>query len=838
MANDIKVGITLEGKDALRTLALLDKGLKRVGTTGTKSIGSMNTAMKVFQGTLGANVALRSVDLLGRALKQGAKDALDFGQAIQEINSIVPRTAVETLALKNTLIQLSNQYGKSAQGQAKAFYNILSAGITDTVKATQLLDVANKVAVAGLVDVDSAGRGLISVLNSYTDGSLNATEASDILFTAIREGRTTMGELAGTIGRVASISASASVGFDEVAGALAFITKSGVQTDEAVIGLRQTFTALLDTNSEGARRAKELGVEFGEATLKAKGFRGVMNDLSKATGGSVEELRRIFPNVRAFTAVVKIAGGDLADFNRILDETANATGATDKALQVVSSSAGFQFEKLTNQLKNFPTAILTNFEEPLADSLKTINEFVGNQGLLLIPQAVEVIITSFQDLLNTKDDLTDFFDSIGELASNTVNAITGIENVSTESLTEKLGDLEGNLASLQETAKVTAERLASVSDQGGRGGDNNVALQQIEARSEAIKKQIELTKIQISAFQQADLEDAKASQAELKRREERNNRINEFREKLQASQEAFVANEKARKEQEVADDKANAEKKLNNAINAEVKKFKIIDGLKASRKELDLAEDEEDKLAKELANEEEFLFLEENLGRENALRELYRIQQITDEKKKVAELKKIQKKASKEEQAGILHIAKFEDQTNKQKVANQKATLGQIATLTASNNKVLFNIGKASALAGAYINTAQAVTVALKSAPPPFNFVLAGLVGTAGALQAGKIIAQKPPSAGSFANGGIIEGPSQTGDQLTANVNSGEAIFNRRQQQNLFNAVNNNSLGGGGNSIVINSSSLTGQIPQESIDDLIDQLNERTEYGNKQLRTA
>ena len=66
----------------------------------------------------------------------------------------------------------------------------------------------------------------------------------------------------------------------------------------------------------------------------------------------------------------------------------------------------------------------------------------------------------------------------------------------------------------------------------------------------------------------------------------------------------------------------------------------------------------------------------------------------------------------------------------------------------------------------------------------------------------------KQVTAGSFATGGIVPGSSYYGDKLTANVSSGEMILNRRQQKNLFDAIDNNKLG----SVTSNRVEVTGII--------------------------
>lgn len=65
-----------------------------------------------------------------------------------------------------------------------------------------------------------------------------------------------------------------------------------------------------------------------------------------------------------------------------------------------------------------------------------------------------------------------------------------------------------------------------------------------------------------------------------------------------------------------------------------------------------------------------------------------------------------------------------------------------------------------------------------------------------------------------FAEGGIIEGASHTGDKILARVNAGEMVLNKRQQSNLFNLLDGNGIGqnanGGKVEFVIKGSALKG----------------------------
>jgi hypothetical protein len=284
----------------------------------------------------------------------------------------------------------------------------------------------------------------------------------------------------------------------------------------------------------------------------------------------------------------------------------------------------------------------------------------------------------------------------------------------------------------------------------------------------------------------------------------------------------------------VEDNKATQDKITEDTRSAYQGRVDILAEFRAAQKEQEQAERETQLTDKQIAADADLQFLVDNLGRENTERELARIKQIEDEKRRNDELKKLNDKAREQERAGILEIRKFEDLTNKEKIAAQRDTLAQIATLSQSSNSFLFAIGKASSLALAGINISEGVTKALAAFPPPFNFAAAAAVGAAGAVQIARIVAAKPPSAGSFAEGGIIQGPSQTGDRLSANVNAGEVIFNKRQQENLFNAVNSGELGGGGGVTVnIQGDFLSSD---QSVDKLIDSINDAVEFRNRRLK--
>lgn len=801
-SNQVQVEIDVETAEAIRELAKLNKAVKKTGKEGAGAFGKMDIALGAFAGSFAAAGLAKGLQLLGSAFSGTLNDALEFSKALAEVNSILPQNEKLTLRAKNEFIKFSDSFAGKPQQQAKAFYNIVSAGVQGTAKQLKTLEVANKAAVAGLVDIDTAAKVLVSSVNSYAQSGLTAAEASDILFVAVREGQTTFGELSSTLGSVAPLAANAGITFDELAGSLAFITKAGVSTDEAVTGLKAIITTLIKPAEEAKKAAldlgftvKELGAEFSVAGIKqAGGFAKFLGLVREATKGNSEELGRLFGNVRAVSSVVNIAAGNFNEFRRILTATAAATGATDAAFEEISKSAAFQFERLVAQLQNLPQAFLVNFDEPIANAIKSIREWVGTNGILLVVAAVDKtisVVNGFKivltELENTVDLIIRGFFRAGETVLKFADAVLSA-NIAT-----------GEFLNL---SPKTVEKLKNI-----RAG---------------VRKNIQVIQESRKANTEAAIQRNKDLDVELEA-------SRKFQKELEKGRNKQIEDNKIKNEQIAADDKK--------AFEDEVNALKERENIK---RELQLAQDEAaeeraelKKIEQEFRDNEEFQRLSAKLGKEEALRVFFEAKQLKREGKAAEARKKLKDAILKQDKKRIKERATYEQLTDKERIANLKTTLGNISQLTQSNNSTLFAIGKAAATSQALMDTYAAANVALRSAPPPFNFALAALVTAAGLANVGRIASQKAPQ--KLQSGGIVEGP-QFGDRVNARLNGGEVVLNRRQQENLFRSINENRIGSG-STVNVN---ISGDVVSDEnfIDRVVEGINEGLETRNLQLRVS
>ncbi len=200
--------------------------------------------------------------------------------------------------------------------------------------------------------------------------------------------------------------------------------------------------------------------------------------------------------------------------------------------------------------------------------------------------------------------------------------------------------------------------------------------------------------------------------------------------------------------------------------------------------EADNEEYERKKAQKELEDQEEEARLTKAHQREATYHQTLKKTKIDHEKF----IMSAQKREALNYKNSAIIKEKIDKERSKKQTENLKSTLGTISTLQSSGNTTLFNIGRAGALAMAYIDGKAAVIKALASAPPPINYGLATAVGLAVAAQIGQILGASPPK---MNDGGMIMG-SPGIDQNLAMLSRGELVVPTKNFDEVVGAVGGN----------------------------------------------
>ena len=108
-----------------------------------------------------------------------------------------------------------------------SLYNSLSAGVPPE-NVFAFLETANKLAVGGATDLGVAVDGLTSVVNAFGPEAVSFEKASDLIFTAVKGGKTTVDELSRSLFQVAPVAAGLGVEFGDVTAALGALESSAL----------------------------------------------------------------------------------------------------------------------------------------------------------------------------------------------------------------------------------------------------------------------------------------------------------------------------------------------------------------------------------------------------------------------------------------------------------------------------------------------------------------------------------------------------------------------------------------------------------------------------------
>lgn len=381
MSEDLKLGLEFDDSKARRSIKGFTDYSKQSFLGIEQAFSKINLAAGVALGNLASKAVTAGINALSNAFNEAQQSAKEFSKNIAEINSILPANEKLAQSTTQTFIEFSKVFNTSAGEQAKAFYEIVSAGITGLDNQLAVLEQSNKAAVAGLTSTAVAADILTTSLNVYGKQGLTAKEASDQLFVAVREGKTRFDELASTVGRVAPIAQSAGVRFDEMAGTLAFLTKNGIGTDEAVTGLRAILVDVIKPSTQAAEAAKQMGIDFSTAAIRSKGLAAFLKEISQKTGGDENQIAKLFTDVRALSPVLTAVRGDFDDFVRVLGAVKNETGSTDLAFQEITKSFDYQSKLFSSQISAISLSIYNLFVPAMTEALISKNNFLAEFNL-------------------------------------------------------------------------------------------------------------------------------------------------------------------------------------------------------------------------------------------------------------------------------------------------------------------------------------------------------------------------------------------------------------------------------------------------------------------------
>ena len=356
----------------VQTIVLDPTGVKAGAGAFTKSMGSVNKATDAANaGMLGLGSNLSTVafraQTAGRALRNklglplvaigalAAKSFADFEATMTRIESLVGISAAGVSKFADSVQEVSRETGRGPKELAEAMFFISSAGLRGAA-ATDVLNNSARAAALGLGQTKVVADAATSAINAYGIENLGASQATDVLVAAVREGKVEADRLAPAIGKAIPVASAMGIEFHEVAAAIASMTRTGTDARTSAIQLRQIMQSLLDPSRQATKALKEMGVAEGELRRQAdeEGLLAVLKRLRDLSIENADAFADVFPNVRALAGALDITGANLEENEGIFRALANSTGDTAEGYAKVQKTIRQQvleaFAKLQNAM--------------------------------------------------------------------------------------------------------------------------------------------------------------------------------------------------------------------------------------------------------------------------------------------------------------------------------------------------------------------------------------------------------------------------------------------------------------------------------------------------------
>ena len=365
--------------------------------------------------------------------------AREFGKGVAEVATIADEAEFPINEIEKSTLSLAKTFGTVPVEQTKALYQGISAGATTATEATDLLTAANKLAVGGVSDTFTSVDVLTSALNAYEAQGLEATDATDTLFTAVRKGKTTVDELGASLGGVIPTASQLDISFSDLNAAVAAITLSGINTAEATTGLNSAFANVIKPSEDARKAAKALGIDFSSTALKTKGLTGFMGQIVEKAGGNEVALSKLFGSIRGVRAIMALTSNNAAIFNDVLGAMEDRAGATETAFQKMAKSTDFQMRKFM-ALRVIASTLLGQVLE--RGLLRIVSPLAGvTEGFVNILEAVKT--GEFQGLGKTSASIAMGIRDGLDAVTSGINFIVGSLRSAKQWFTETFG--EGSL---------------------------------------------------------------------------------------------------------------------------------------------------------------------------------------------------------------------------------------------------------------------------------------------------------------------------------------------------------------------------------------------------------
>lgn len=419
----------------------------------------------------------------------GVKGAMEFKGGMQQVNTMLKLQEEELKKVSDQARNFSDDYRISIDKVTNAMYQGLSAGVKQE-ELFKTLGVAAKASKGGFTDLTIAIDGITNTINSYGLSMDKAEDIANQMLITQNLGKTTFGELAVNMSKVTPIARQMGVGTKELFSQMAVLTANGINTSEAVTGLKATLSNIVKPSKQASDMAESLGFSFDVSTVKSKGLMGTiqyltdnlanlspeyaklrseqqqvyaqMTELEKAGKQTSSEYKQLEATFMNYSEQIKVLS---SSEDAAIDKFAQMFGSVEalNTVMVLGSGSGMDlFNKSMQEMKTNTTALDDAFktmqEAPLDKLEGTVNKMkntlssIGEKALPIVDKALDGVnnlLDKFNNLSPKTQDMIIKIALAGAMAGPAFKIFgTGLKGIS------KAGQAVNKLTTVVKAMKV------------------------------------------------------------------------------------------------------------------------------------------------------------------------------------------------------------------------------------------------------------------------------------------------------------------------------------------------------------------------------------------------
>ena len=327
------------------------------GKQSEESSKKSRDGIKELQGVLVSAGIAATLNEIKNGFFDCSEAAAQFETSTAMVATIADTSQKSLSSISKEVRSYSNETGEAASDMAEATYQAISASV-NTADAAAFAGTATKLAVGGFTSATTAVDVLTTAINAYGLAASDATQLSDYLITTQNLGKTSVDQLAQSVGKVIPLASAYNVQMDNLSSAYAVLTANGIATAESGTYLKSMLSELGDTGSDVSEvLLNSTGKTFAQLMEQGYSLGDVMSMLGDAVDGDSTAFNALWSSTEAGIGALSLFNAGADKYNSVLDSMRTSAGATEKAYSTMADTTDKSKQRMENSFNNLKISV-------------------------------------------------------------------------------------------------------------------------------------------------------------------------------------------------------------------------------------------------------------------------------------------------------------------------------------------------------------------------------------------------------------------------------------------------------------------------------------------------